>query len=202
MKLTLQVNGREMTFSEQELIAIVEKYIIINNDNQITQTPAEGLWFEVNPKAINQKLFQEERKDSNQEETRQLILEAFAELKDHPKKYGRVFETMILRKEGGSEKVGDLKKMACKFGDHNINWVEQALEWAQRISNGEPWENICNKRDTANWYRLVVWKDAHSKFIGGSTRCESNKPATNVNKYDLEDNNVIDHTVPVSVRYK
>lgn len=202
MKLTLQVNGREMTFSEQELIAIVEKFIISNNDNKIAQTPAEGLWFEVNPNRINQKLFQEERKDSKQEGARKLILEAFEELKKYPKKYGRVFETMILKKEGGSEKVEDLKKRACKFGDHNINWVEQCLEWAQRISNGEPWENLCNKRDTAKWYRLVVWKDTRSKFIGGSTRCEANKSATNVNNHYLEDNNVVDHTVPVSVRYK
>ena len=29
------------------------------------------------------------------------------------------------------------------------DWVEQAFEWAQRISNGESWKTICNDADTA-----------------------------------------------------
>lgn len=207
MKVTLQVNGREMTFSEQELIAIVEKHLASKPTKQVTtvkvaQTPTEDEWFEVNPRAIDQKLFQEKREDSQQEETRQLILEAFAEVKSNPERYGRAFKTMMPKKTWSSKTVVELKKLACKLGDHNADWVEQALEWAQRIANGESWEDICNNRDTANWYRLVVWKSGYVRLVGGSRNNYSVIPASDILSSDYYDFCNLNDAVPLVVLYK
>lgn len=105
MKVTLQVNGREMTFSEKALIAIVEKHLSSEatqktTTTKVAQKPTEDAWFEVKPQTIDQELFKKKREDKWQEATRQLILEAFAEMKDNPEKYGKNFKTMMPKKEG------------------------------------------------------------------------------------------------------
>lgn len=207
MKITLQVNGREMTFSEQELIAIVEEHLSSKTTKQVTtakvaQKPTEDVWFEVKPQTIDQKLFEKKRKDNRQEATRQLILEAFAKMKYNPEKYGKNFKTMMPKKTWSSKTVAQLKAMACELGDHNADWVEQALEWAQRIANGEGWETICNDADTANWYRLVVWKNGDARLIGGSVNCGNDYPASGVHGLNYHDNRHVNHTVPVVVLYE
>lgn len=58
MKITLQVNGREITFSEQELSSILEKHF---SKVKVAQKLTENEWFEVKPHAIDQKLFEEKR---------------------------------------------------------------------------------------------------------------------------------------------
>ena len=206
-KITLLLsNGREMTFSEQELIAIVEKHLSSKDTKKITtakvpQKPTEGEWFEVKPHAIDQKLFEKKRNNNRQEVTRQLILEAFDEMKNNPEKYGKNFKTMMPKKTWSSKTVAQLKEMASNLGDHNANWVEQALEWAQRIANGESWEAICNDKDTANWLRLVVWKDRGDVLVGGSAFLNAYLPASIVcqNLYVIED--LLFYAVPLVVRY-
>lgn len=207
MKVTLQVNGREMTFSEQELIAIVEKLLSSKTTKQTTakvaQKPTEDEWFEVKPQAIDQKLFEKKRKDTRQEKTRQLILEAFAEMKNNPEKYGKNFKTMMPKRDWESKTVAQLKEMACKLGDHNADWVEQALEWAQRIVNGESWKSICNDADTANWYRLVIWKDGYARLVGGSVDgIGFYDPASDVLDGICGDDYGTNGTVPLVVLYE
>ena len=174
MKVTLNVNGQEKTFSEQELVEILETFFQNETGTNrekatemLVKTPTEGEWFEVNPQAINQSLFQKERIDENQEKTRQLILEAFEEVKKAPEKYGQ-FKTMMPKKEWSSATIAELQEYAKRIGDNMADWVEQAMEWAQCIANGESWENVCNVPDVANWYRLIIWKDGHTKKVGGS----------------------------------
>lgn len=164
--------------------------------------PTEGEWFEVKPKAIDQNLFKKKRKDTRQEEARQLILEAFTEMKNNPEKYGKNFKTMMPKKDWSTKTVGQLKEMACKLGDHNADWVEQALEWAQRIANGELWEAICNNPDTANWYRLVVWKNGYARLVGGSRLGVSNPPASDLSGdvFDVIGNCY--YSVPLVVLYE
>jgi len=203
MKVTLQVHGREMTFSEQQLSFILEKYFS-NEDkkvpkSKVAQKPTEDAWFEVKPQTIDQKLFQNKRKDKNQEEIRKWILEAFLEMKNNPK-YGRNFKTMMPKKEWKLKTAGGLKELACKLGDHNANWVEQAFEWAQQISNGESWESVCNNPDTANWHRLVVWKDGYNRIIGGSVY--ERHPASNVNCNICTDDDILKSTVPLVVSFE
>lgn len=194
--VTLKVNGRKMTFSEKEISSILEEHFS-------RQKPTEGEWFEVKPQDINQKLFRRKRKNEEQERVRKIIIEAFVEMKENPEEYGRSFKTMMPEKTWDSKTVFELKKMACQLGDHNANWVEQALEWAQRIANGESWEAICDDVDTANWYRLVVWKYGYTRRVGGSS-VDSEYifyTASCVHDNNLDDYDHPYNTVPLVVLY-
>jgi len=206
-EITLSVNGREMTFSEKELTYILEEHFkcekskVKQNVTEVTQIPTEGKWFRVSLLTIDPNLFREKRSDSMQESTRQLILEAFEEVKKNSK-YTKPFKTMILQKTWSSKTVGELEKLARKLGDRNADWVEQALEWAQRIANGESWEDICNKADTSSWYRLVVWKNGYVRIVGGSHKRYNNNPVSCVLNYDLCDYGIISYSVPLVVLYE
>lgn len=219
MKVTLQVNGRERSFSEEELVTKLEeleklksKAESVQQSTEVTQkaneeksrstfevaeTPTEGKCFEVNPISINQNLFQKKGKDARQEATRQLILEAFDEWKANPTRYAKSFKTMIPIKTWERGKtVSELKEIACSLGDHMADWVEQALEWAQRIANGETWEAICNDPDTAKLYRLIVWKNGYHKLVGGASEQHDDNPASDVSLYDYHSNSRLYYSVP------
>ena len=198
MKVTLQVNGQEMTFSEQELTAIVEKHL----STQTTEKPTEGKRFDVNPLVINQKLFKKKREDSRQESTRKLIVEAFSEVKKNPEKYAKPFQTLMPKKTWSSKTVAELKELAESLGDCIADWVHQALEWAQRIDNGQSWEAICNESDTANWYRLVVWKNGYTRLVGGSRKSDISEPSSYVDSRSYDSYDRIGGTVPLVVLYR
>lgn len=191
MKVTLQIGGREMTFSESELIGILENHFANQkethkqNEQKTIQKLVEGKCFEVNPKTINQELFSKRRKKLGQECTRQIILEAFSKVKEEPEKYGRPFKTMIMEKTWSSEmSLQELKEVAQVSGDHMADLYEQALEWAQRIANGEKWKSVCNEPDTADWYRLIKNRD-HSGvlLVGGGLKCEDSSPKSNLSTF-------------------
>lgn len=208
MKVTLQVNGQEMTFSEKELISILEEHFkgkaATKNTKKFVKTPHNQYWFSVEPLSIDQTLFENERDDPEQERTRKLILEAFDMLKQNPK-YGKPFGTRIPDKTWISKTIKELEVRARKLGDHNADWVEQVLEWAQRIYNGETWEDICNKLDIASYYRLVVWKNGDYRFIGGSEAySEENgdaKSASYVGECSYDINASTEWAVPLVVAY-
>lgn len=174
--------------------------------NQRARRPVEGVPFDVNPLGIDRNLFKEKREDSQQELTRKLILEAFDKL-DKNQKYGKPFKTLMPKNiltPWDHQTVGGLRKIATVLGDHMADWVEQALEWAQRIANGETWEAVCNKPDTANWHRMIMWKNGYSRSVGGSRKCEVShcKPASKVDSYDFDDGSIISIAVPLVVLYK
>lgn len=150
---------------------------------EVAKKPAENKCFKVNPRKINQNLFCQKREDSRQEATRKIILKAFEELKNKSEKYGKPFKIMIPEKTWKVSTIEELEKMACSIGNHMADWVEQALEWAQRIANGESWEEVCNEPDTANWHRLSIWKNGYVRRVGGS--CKSGKfyPASEVRDF-------------------
>lgn len=199
MRVTLTINGEEKTFSKHELVTILEEYF---QNTTITHVPTENKWFKVNPETINRELFQEAREDKQQEENRQLILEAFVEIDMDPEKYGRKFETLFPQKTWeGAETVASLKELACKLGERNADWVEQALEWAQRITNGEPWEAICNTDDSAQYYRMVIWKNGNARAIGGSSANGFKFPAGYVYYDDYYHSDRINNTVPLAIRH-
>lgn len=208
MKITLPIHGRERTFSEKELIAILEKYFSNEATEQATtakvaQVPTEDQWFEVNPQTINQSLFKEKRKDERQERTRKLILEAFAEVDKHPEKYASAFYTLMPEKKWNDYKtVAELKAYANDLDGQMADWVEQALEWAQRLFNGESWETICNNADTANWYRVILWENGCYRLVGGSRNSNGNNPASGVFNYDFASYSFFLDTVPLVVLKK
>ena len=207
VKITLQIGGREMTFSESELVEILENHFTNQKEahkqkeHKTMQKPTKGKCFEVNPKAINQNLFSEKRRDSMQEQTRQIILEAFTKLSEEPEKYGRPFKTMLPEKTWSSKTVKELKEIANNLGDHMADWVEQTLEWAQRIANGDTWEAVCNEDDTENWYRLVIWKNGYTRIVGGARKVKDGIPTSDVYNDDYGSNDCLRHTVPLVVLY-
>ena len=204
MKVILSLkDGREITFQDVENISIPEKNLQIKEAEktwEIAQRPTEGKLFKVDPLSIDQALFKKKRSDSRQEATRQHILEAFEEVKKNSK-YAKPFKTLMPEKTWNSKTVSELKELASSLGDHNADWVEQALEWAQRIANGEAWEEICNKPDTANWYRLVVWKNGYARLVGGSRNNSNYSPACVVRNCYYCDHNHIYYAVPLVVLY-
>ena len=199
-EITLPINGREMTFSEEELIAILEKHF---NETKKGQTRKEGEYFKINPKAIDRTLFKKRRKDFHQEKTRKLILKAFAQVDANPKRYLKPFNIMVIKNTWYPEHktVKELKKLVEDSGDHMADWVEQALQWAQRIANGEDWETICNTSDTAKWFRLVVWKDDFFRLVGGANEVGNNAPATSVYDFSYSSSNSFNYAVPLVVLY-
>ena len=205
MKVTLLVGGVERNFTEEELIAILENHFGnaekkgTQREAKSIQRPTEGVPFEVNPLGIDRNLFQENRKDSRQEWTRQLILEAFTKMDEDPTRYGKLFKTLMPEKTWNWKFVSDLIELADNLGGHVADWIEQALEWAQRISNGETWENICNNPDTANWYRLVKWKNGYYRLVGGSRKDNDYSPASYVVSFSYDSSSKIYFAVPLVV---
>lgn len=182
MEIALRLSdGQKEDFSKQEI-----------------NIPTEGKWFMVNPLTIDQNLFKEKREDRKQETTRKLILEAFEEMKKNSK-YTRPFKTMIPIRTMNANNIKAFRKIASKYGGDMADWVEQALEWAQRIANGEEWKNICNKKDTVAWYRSVIWKNGCIKLVGGSRYNYYSVPATAVS---MDNTDLFYRSVPLVVLYE
>lgn len=176
--MDMKLNGQETTFSDEELTVILEKYF----SKEATELPEDGKWFEVNPLAIDRRFFQKERKDEAQESVRQNILYAFGEMEKNPERYARKFRVMSPFNTWGNKKFEELMELAKELALKNADRVEVGFKWAQRIQNGDSWENLCNlaeyKRRCA---RLVIWKrgmDGYAVTIGGSYLWKKKRPST------------------------
>lgn len=197
-------NGRKETFDGVASFNVPEEQTTNEfHASDVAQTPTEGNRFEVNPLGINRSEFEKPMSNRKQEWTRQTIREAFAEVDKHPEKYASAFYTLIPEKEwNGYKTVAELKEYANDQGGLMADWVEQALEWAQRIFNGESWEAICNNADTSKWYRMIVWKNGHARHVGGSRARGNDDSASYVFHYNCGSNYEIDDTVPLVVLKK
>lgn len=174
--IKIKVHGRKQSFSEDELTAILEEYyerkaIENNSITKVTSTPTEGNWFIIRPMMIDEKLFQEKRKKPEQETTRQKILNAFAEMHKYPEKYSQPFKTLYPERTWPDDKqksLQELRNIAKVIGDDEADETEQALEWAQRIQNGESWNVVCKHTDTAISRRAIRFKNyGLHKIVGG-----------------------------------
>ena len=202
MKVTLLVNGREMTFSEDELVQIVEEHFSSENSSKEelkeTKVSTENQWIDVNPETINQKVFEKKRSDVVQERTRMLILEALEKMKKESR-YREPFQIMVPSKNWKMKTFREMNSFAHQKGGHITDWIELALQWAQRLSDGESWESLCNKPDTANWNRIVVWKDGVA-LVGGSVNERSRYSAVEADVFDYLMNIPICEAVPSITR--
>ena len=212
-QITLLVKGKKMTFSEEKLAVILTEYFDNGRTKQKSSKPIcrpkKGVPFEVNPLEIDRNIFLEERKDEWQEKTRKHILDAFTEVDAHPEDYGKTFWT--LRPYGNCWKhsrdhfytIDDHKAIARSRGGHLANLIEQALEWAQRLQNGESWEALCNKIETDDWFKLIEVKKGFYRTVGGSCKLGYCLPASSLsdNVYDDRVYNRPDYTMPLVVRY-
>ena len=198
-------DGRKETFDGVVSFNVTEEQIAEEEYHtyDVAQTPTEGKLFEVNPLKIDRSMFENHMSNQHKECTRQIIQEAFAEVDKHPEKYASVFYTLIPEKKwNGGKTVAELKMYANSLDGWMADWVEQSLEWAQRISNGESWEAICNKADTAKWYRLISWKKGYYRLVGGSRNNYDIYPASYVGDYDYFSNFRVNYTVPLVVLKK
>ena len=172
------------------------------NGRTVANAPREGEWFEVNPSTIDRRLFVEERKDRREESTRQLILEAFVAVDDNPR-YGRCFETLVPKKTWPTGKtVKENKEIARELGDRMVNWVEEALERAQRLTNGESWYAVCNGWDGNKFHRMIIWKNGKARVVGAALVSGVGFCSTTVREEDFDDDRRTGATVPKVVRYK
>ena len=179
MKVSLKINGEERTFSGVESITILEdskdnketeqrvdswKSMLFNNHSLVN-----GEWFSVDYKTIDVKLFEEEREYG--ESARRLILEAFEEVRKNPGKYAKVFLAKIPKKIEYAEKsYEDIAALLSEKNQHIADWVELALIWAQRITNGEKWEVLyMDCYNVSPYERFVIWKDGKIAIVGGSS---------------------------------
>ena len=209
MKITLQIKGQEMTFSEEELIDILEEHFKSKSEEKVRAIKAEQEMmekkvYEVNYKLINKELFSKEKKDKKQEKVRRLILEAFEEVEQNPDKYEKIFYTLKPQNTWYPhyKLVKHLESFAILCGDHVADWVEQALEWAQRISNGESWETMCNEEDSSKWSRLIIWKNGYARIVGGSSLFNVKLTASEIHNVDYQFDDELCSAVPLVVYYK
>lgn len=162
---------------------------------EVSQIPEKGKLFEVNPLTINRTLFEEPFRNKRKEKTRKIICEALAKVDKYPEKYEKAFYTLIPEKKWDIYKtVGDFMLCAKKFDGKLADWVQQALEWAQRIQNGESWESICSTPDTEKLSRLILWKEGKVAVVGGWS------PATYFCVKDA--NSLFLFTVPLIIKEK
>lgn len=215
MSISLHVNGRLQSFSEEELCnklerleelerIFAEKQAMTKTELRIAQESSEEEKFRVIPNSIDVTLFEKKRKDKKQERVRQVILEAFEEVRKRPEKYAEHFYVMIPKKTWITKTIEELVIMANTGESCIADWVHQSLVWAQRIANGESWMNICNNPDTEKWYRIVLGKNGKIWLVGGSHEYDDDicPPADYSECYMIDSCAKVGDAVPLMVFYK
>ena len=195
-------DGRKETFDGVVSFNVTEEQIIKEEYNpfDVAQTPSEGKLFEVNPLEIDRSKFEKPMSNLQQEWTRKKIQEAFAEVDKHPEKYASEFYTLMPKKKwNGHKTIAWIEAYANDLNGQMADWVEQALEWAQRLFNGESWETVCNYADTANWYRVIRWKNGYYRLVGGSRNYCDGIPASGVDGSGHDSSCAVSCAVPLVV---
>ncbi len=164
--------------------------------------PVEGKWFLVNPAKLDFNFLDAPRRNTKEEETRILITDAMHELEKYPEKYNSPFRTLVpICKVSTAKVINDFRRFSQNSGDGIADWVHQALEWAQRINNGESWNDICIKPDRMRCYRLIEWKNGFIRFVGGTNLGSFKCAATAVGKTDWKMKDKVFYAVPLIVKY-
>ena len=189
-------DGRREIFDNVASFSEIKEH----SEPKARKAPEEGVLFEVNTQEIDQNLFEGEKTDKEQEKVRLLILRAFAEIKRYPEKYDSQFYTLIpVKYWEGCKSVSELKRYAINFGGVMADWVQQAMEMAQRISNGETWENVCNNADISSCYRAIIGESGGVQLVGGSLSFAYSIPASDIGGEEYCFNAIFDETVPLVV---
>lgn len=192
-EITVTVKGREVTLSEKELVSILEQHFKILN-------VVKGV--EVNPITIDESIFEIGEKEhyySHEEYIMQLIQKAFIEMKKDIRRYARPFEIVTPAELEPVYTEEKMVALAEQYGDHLADWVEQALQWAQKIANGE---DIFNKSDDSKWFRAISWQDGHVCLVGGSEEFNNHDCASAIHEFHVNSFYQLHNAVPAIVRYK
>ena len=171
--------------------------------SELIRGPMDEEWFQIIPAQIDRSIFQIHRRDIKQEKIRHLIVDALEMIDRNPRYYGKPFKTLRPARRLGKNSVISLIEQSHWNGDFLASWIEQSVEWAQRIQNGESWETLCNRRDTLNWYRMIMWKDGEVRLIGGSTKNEDYCTPTTITGSDDEtmQEKLSNYAIPLVSRY-
>ena len=178
MKVTLQVDGRQMTFSKVENIQISEETVQSekeksNNGGTVSfidhPLVNEG-WFYVYPRAIDRAFFEKEVEEKAVQ-TRDFILEALEKVRKYPYLYDNDIKVRI-PKDVFQYRDKSYDVIIAELSENNeylIDWVELALIWAQRIKDGEGWDMLYNTNfNVSNYHRFIRWKGNQIATVGGS----------------------------------
>ena len=217
-KITLTVHGRNLTiergvleellenkFQRGELIKELENYETQKANRtelgfEISIKPAVGKAFLVRPMLIDRSFFGSSRRKKLHEVIRLLICQAFDELDKYPEKYSQDFVTIIPKKTWNVKTVSELQIYARENKCFIANWVYQVLEWAQRIQNGETWDDVCVYADYLDCRRIVLWNNGFYRKVGDTLTSKTANPATHIDTQDLYSLNIVSDEVPLLVR--
>lgn len=158
--------------------------------NDTISRPMVGVPFEVNPSSIDWSLFKRKRGNERQEKVRKFILEAKADVERYPWNYNRPFYTLLPEKTWYDKKMGELIGLAFQLGHHMTTRYELGLEFAQRLTNGETWEDLCEKSDTIPYYRLIDFGSGRMNNVGGCSEHSKPLPPT----YGIDGDGVYEFT--------
>lgn len=113
--------------------------------------------YEVTPMSIKENIFMKQRKRFKEELTRRLILMALDRVKRNPEKYSKPFKTMRVLRIVPNMTAKEFDEFCKKeYNARFANEIENALEKAQRITNGETWREACEHPETAGWDLIVM----------------------------------------------
>lgn len=138
----------------------------------MAKRPREEELFEVCPvKLLLCRKFFENLSENYGVNLKRYILKALDRVERDPCRYISTFYTLIPEKTWNQRVTPkQLEAYAIKRGGHLADWTEQALEWAQRIINGETVKELYFNPDTVKWPRLVSWKRVgRYAIVGGGT---------------------------------
>lgn len=181
---------------------------------EVSRTVTQNKLFEVNPMEIDRSMFEDDGKRSifgsfeyKVKACKNKINNAFSEVDKNPEKYASSFYTLIpdiYENLNNSKNMDELKAQANELGGNMADWVEQYLEWAQRISNGETWEDLCKKADTAGFRRMIIEKNGEPLLVGHSIwekegRLRKIYPVTEIDSLGFCSNGLCEMTVPLVV---
>ena len=169
---------------------------------ELIRGPMDEAWFIVAPAKIDRSLFGESRKDAKQEKVRSLIAESLDMVCKDTRFYKKTFKTFRPEKIFTRSSEFSLFEQARWNGNYLGSWIEQALEWAQRIQNGEAWETLCNEKDDLRWYRMIIWRDGEIRLIGGSTKNGDKSSPTKITGSDDVNfkSKLENYTIPLVVK--
>jgi len=157
-------------------------------------------WFKVDPRSINSTHFLMKRDDKKEEEIRELINEALEVAKNNSN-YDRPFKTTEAQKNWSVGTLLLFKSIAEKiYGGHVTDWVEQCLEWAQKLEAGMSWNELCAKIDNTKYYKVVAWKRGQYRLIGGCTTSRKYYTPTHIGE-TVGLNQKLRNAVPKITRY-
>lgn len=159
----------------------------------------EGTLFLVKPMEIDRSLFEKNKLigDANREWIGEIIREAFEEFDNEHEKYGAQFYIFIPEKKWeGYIKVQTLKNYAKKCGGRVTDWVEWALQQAQRILNGESWEVVCDGIVLSPKIVMILWKKRRYRVVGNLCLHYAVFPLYEVDRSGYYSYNKIKNVVP------